>query len=111
MSQSSRSAHVNACALCRREVPRLTRHHLIPRSRHKNKRNKKLFTREEVHRRVISLCPACHRQIHALFSEKELETTYNTLEKLQSMPQVQRFVEWIGQQRAGKRIKIRRGKQ
>ena len=75
-------------------VERRTKHHLIPRSRHTNKRVKTRFSREELHR-TVSLCPACHRQVHRTLTEKELERGYNTVEALLSHPEIHRFVRWI----------------
>jgi hypothetical protein len=86
---------VSTCQMCEREVDELTKHHLIPRTRHKNKKNKRDFSREEVHERVIWICRPCHKNIHALITEKEMERTYNTLESLLSHMEVKRFVEWI----------------
>ena len=83
-----------ACELCGRVVERRTRHHLIPRSRHGNKRVKRSFSREELHR-TVPLCGACHRQIHRTLTEKELEREYNTVEALLSHPDIFRFVRWI----------------
>jgi len=76
-------------------VEELTEHHLIPRTRHKNKRNKKVFTRQEVKLRKIRVCQPCHSKIHSVFSEKELEREFNTLEKLRGHPEIQKFVKWI----------------
>ena len=59
------------CELCERTVSTLTKHHLIPRTRHKNKRNKKRFDRAEVRRRIAWLCRPCHKQIHSLLDEKQ----------------------------------------
>ena len=83
------------CGLCGRVVKRRTRHHLIPRSRHGNKRVKRSFSREELHR-TVPLCEACHHQIHRTLTEKELEREYNTVEALLSHPGISRFVRWIG---------------
>jgi len=49
--------HVQFCQLCGRQVGLLTRHHLIPRTRHANKRNKRDFERKEVKHRIAWLCP------------------------------------------------------
>jgi len=84
------------CELCERSVEILTRHHLIPRTRHKNKRNKKLFGRDDVKTRILWICRACHDNVHAVVSEKELERDYNTFEKLAAHPDVQKFSDWIG---------------
>jgi hypothetical protein len=83
-----------ACGLCDRKVQRLTRHHLVPRTRHKNKRNKKTFDWREIHR-TVGLCPPCHRHIHVAIPNKELEREYNTIEALKAHPGVERFVEWV----------------
>ena len=91
---TSGSENGGACGLCGRVVERRTRHHLIPRSRHTNKRVKTRFTREELHR-TVSLCPACHRQVHRTLTEKELERGYNTVEALLSHPEIHGFVRWI----------------
>ena len=84
-----------SCALCGRIVPQLTRHHLIPRTRHRNKRNKRDFARSEVKSRVVMICRACHNQVHALFTEKTLEREFNTLETLANHPEIIRFVNWV----------------
>jgi 5-methylcytosine-specific restriction endonuclease McrA len=94
------------CALCGREE-RLTRHHLIPRTRHHNKRNKQDFDREAV-KETVGLCRPCHSQVHALLSEKELEREWNTIEKIREHPDVVRFVEWIAGKPAGFRVPVRR---
>ncbi|MFP3874891.1 MAG: hypothetical protein ACLFQT_11080 [Thiohalophilus sp.] len=43
----------------------MTKHYLIPRTRHRNKRVKKLFSREEMTGRVLWLCRPCHHHIHS----------------------------------------------
>lgn len=80
--------------MCGRVVERRTRHHLIPRTRHGNKRVKRTFSREELNR-TVPLCPACHRQIHRALTEKALEREYNTVQALLSHPDISRFVRWI----------------
>ena len=62
---------VGACAICKRHET-LTRHHLIPRTRHHNKRNKREFDRATV-KTVVGICRPCHSQIHSVLSEKQLE--------------------------------------
>ena len=88
------------CELCGRPVQRLTRHHLVPRTRHKNKKNKKTFDRREIHH-TVGLCSPCHRHIHTVLHNKELERDYNTLEALKSHPDVEKFVVWIGKKPHG----------
>ena len=88
------NADGGACELCERTVRKLTRHHPVPRTRHKNKRNKKTFDRQEVYH-TVGLCSPCHRHVHVVLDNKELEREYNTLEALRAHPDVGRFVEWI----------------
>lgn len=79
----------------------LTRHHLIPRTRHHNRRTKRDFDREEMQARILWLCRPCHNQVHVLFSEKQLANEYNTREALLADAELQRFVQWIGTKPAG----------
>lgn len=83
------------CELCERAEVSLTRHHLVPRTRHSNKLNKKLFDRVDVVERIALLCRPCHKMIHALFTEKQLEREFNTLAALRAQGDVARFVDWI----------------
>lgn len=83
------------CEMCDREVDETSQHHLIPQTRHSNKKNKKLFDRKEVKERKVDLCQPCHSKIHSVFTEKELERTYNTLEIIQSHPEIVKFIVWI----------------
>jgi len=70
------------CALCGRELgTRWNKHHLVPRS---------LKGKETVNVHLV-----CHKQIHALFSEKELARHYHTVERLLEHEDMAKFVEWI----------------
>lgn len=86
---------VSHCELCGRAVHALTRHHLVPLTRHSNRRNQRDFDRNDVKKRVAWLCRPCHNQVHALFTEKMLEREFNTLERLAAHPEVMKFVAWI----------------
>jgi len=88
------------CELCGRPGTTLTRHHLIPRTRHANQKAKRDFTREE-RQAVAWICRPCHNQIHALLTEKELERDFRTLAQIAAHPEIARFVEWIREKPAG----------
>lgn len=92
--------NAGVCELCARVVEKRARHHLIPRTRHGNKRVKRLWSREELNR-TVPLCSGCHRQIHRSLTEKDLEREYNTVEALLSHPEVSRFVDWISKKPHG----------
>lgn len=88
-------AQPEACELCERPASALTRHHLIPRTRHSNRRARRRFARHEMSHRILWVCRPCHNQIHAAISEKELERFYHTPERLLAHPVIARFVDWI----------------
>ena len=77
------------CELCRRKgVPKVTEHHLIP--------------REEGGKdgEVAWLCEICHKQIHALYTNKELAIRLNTLENLESDDKISKYLKYIRKQPA-----------
>ena len=88
------------CELCGRRVgeDRLTRHHLLPRSRaRKMKRRKK--RRQELKRRdqdrTVALCGPCHRNVHTSIGNTDLERGYDSVEALRDHPGVRRFTRWV----------------
>lgn len=90
------------CELCCREMDKLTVHHLIPRQYSKRK---KLDIGP-----TINICSACHKQIHALFDNKQLAKELNTLAKLQQEPKIKKFLSWIKKQDPNKKVVVRRQK-
>ena len=87
------------CELCRREgVPKVTEHHLIP--------------REEGGKdgEVTWLCESCHKQIHALYTNKELAIRLNTLDSLESDDKISKYLKYIRKQPASKKVKVRKSK-
>jgi hypothetical protein len=89
------------CQLCGRRMSLLTRHHLIPRTRHRKKRNRRLFERIEVRTRILWICRPCHDHIHEILSEKEMEAQYHSREALLAHPVIARFVAWIAKKPDG----------
>jgi len=69
------------CVLCKRKVEGLVKHHLIP----KQKGGKD----------TILVCIPCSKQIHALFSNRELKQIYNTLNKLKSSGKIKKWIKWV----------------
>ncbi len=98
------------CELCGRLVNEVTRHHLIPQTRHSNKKNKRDFDREEVKTRLALLCRPCHKQVHACLTEKELERSYNTLEELKVHREIARFVDWIKDKPADTHVVVKKNR-
>jgi hypothetical protein len=96
----------NRCELCKREVATVTQHHVIPRATHKRKKRREGYTQEALNR-VIWICAPCHKNIHAVLTEKELADEYNTIEKLIAYPAIAKFTIWVRKQ-ADAPIRVRR---
>lgn len=79
----------NKCETCGLEAD-LTKHHLCPASRCKNK-YKAIKEDESNH---IWICRSCHDQIHALYTESELRDKYSTLDALMKAPEFAKYVNW-----------------
>ena len=84
------------CELCLRESVRFTGHHLVPRSRGGKFGPK------------ARLCPTCHRQLHAMFSEKTLANELNSIERLRADPAFAGYLKWAGKQKDGATFRVRR---
>ena len=83
------------CALCGRAVARLTKHHLRPRS--------------EGGVETERLCGACHRQVHALFTNRTLAVELDTLHKLRANEQIARYLRWAAKQH-DRHIRVRKSR-
>lgn len=77
------------CGLCGRAVAdqELDLHHLIPKS--------------QGGRKTVPLHRICHRQIHALLTEKELARNYPSIATLLTHPGIERFVQWVRRKPTG----------
>jgi RNase P subunit RPR2 len=84
---------IGICEICEREGVPITKHHLIPKSKHGSE--------------TIDVCRPCGKQIHALFTLSELKNRYNTLQKLKREPRMVKFIDWIRKRRKID-IKVRR---
>ncbi|MCA0987645.1 HNH endonuclease [Guptibacillus algicola] len=82
------------CELCGRSGVTCTVHHLTP--------------KEEggTFEPTANLCVACHKQIHALYSNQELAIRLNTVRKLKEDEKIRRFLKWIKKQPPTKRVKV-----
>ncbi len=88
------------CELCGRLVreDRLTRHHLLPRSRARKKKRRRKG-RQELRRRdparTVALCAPCHRNVHLSIGNADLERGYDSVEALRDHPGVRKFTDWV----------------
>ncbi|GGK16995.1 HNH endonuclease [Deinococcus malanensis] len=90
-----------ACALCQRETPVLTQHHLMPvlAGRRKGMKVQDLPT--------VGLCSACHGYVHNTFSNADLAGPYSSLEALQEHEGVIKFVKWVQKQPVSRAVKVK----
>ena len=86
------------CGLCKRESPRFTSHHLIPRAR-----GGRLGPQ-------VKLCPTCHRQLHALFLETTLAKELHSIELIRANPHMSDFLRWARRQKGPTSFRVRRAK-
>lgn len=82
------------CPLCLREVPEVSDHHLVPKSRGG--------------RVTEPICLDCHRMVHVLFDNRTLERELSTVEALQAEPRMARYLAWIAKRPGGRRYRARR---
>lgn len=72
------------CPLCGRPLAEpMNRHHLVPLS----KGGKGIPT--------LMMHKICHVKIHAVLTERELMTHYNTIERLQEQEEIAKFIKWV----------------
>lgn len=86
------------CNLCERKVSTLTEHHLTPREYG----GKDLDT--------AMLCIPCHKQIHALFTNKELAVKFNSIDKLKNNEKINRYLKFIKKHPGDSHIQIKKSK-
>jgi 5-methylcytosine-specific restriction enzyme A len=90
---------ISQCELCEREGVEITEHHLIPREEGGGKLAK------------ANLCIPCHKQIHALYTNKELAARLNTIQDLKSDEKISKFISWVRKQASTTLIKTKRSNQ
>lgn len=95
------------CKLCQRTQVALTRHHLIPQSRHNKARTKRQFAKSEMTGDIAMLCRPCHSQIHRIFSNQALAEYYHSIERLQAHTEVEKFIQWIKKRPAGSKVRVK----
>ena len=71
------------CPICKRDIPPeyQEKHHITP----KCKKGKV----------KVPVCCTCGDMVHKLFTNKELEKQYNSIEKISEHPDVVKWVNWV----------------
>lgn len=88
----------NICELCHRKIDNLTKHHLLP--------------REEggCEEHISYICSDCHRQIHALYTNKELAIRLDTIDKLKEDEKISKYLKFIRKQPGSKVATIKKSR-
>jgi hypothetical protein len=100
--EATTPGRINICELCDRQMEFLTVHHLIPRQMAKRRGDSMGAT--------IDICGACHKQIHTLFTNRELAQEFNSATKLKHHPGMAKFLHWVRKQDPGKKVRVQRGR-
>ncbi|MGL4336082.1 MAG: hypothetical protein ACRCST_04245 [Turicibacter sp.] len=88
-----------SCQLCNRTSIPLTKHHLLPREE----------GGKEEH--IAIVCCDCHRQIHALYTNKELAVRLNSIESLKMDDKFSKFLTFIKKQPSSKKMRVIKSKE
>ena len=83
---------MESCPLCNRPIIHAASHHLVPACRGG--------------KATLCICKDCHRVIHSIFTNKELEKEYHTVESLLSHEKFKKMVDFISKQDPGGRVKV-----
>lgn len=84
------------CPLCERPMYHGSDHHLVPRSRGG--------------KATQAICNDCHKAIHALFTNKELEQKYNTVESLLADERFAKMAKFLSKQDPTRRYRAKRAR-
>ncbi|MEG8053644.1 HNH endonuclease [Sphingomonas aerolata] len=81
-ARTAQSADDPPCALCGRPLGhRVERHHVVPKS--------------EGGTQTVPVHPICHRTIHAFVANRDLATSYATMDQLRAREDIARYLRWI----------------
>ena len=86
------------CELCKREVSELTEHHLLPKQR-----GGKCFN-------TTLLCKTCHKQIHALYTNRELGARLFSIDRLNNDSKIKKYLNFIKKYPGDTEINIKKSK-
>ena len=76
----------NVCSICERAMIKgryIDEHHLIPKAK-----NGKYTDKILIHR-------ICHDKIHSIWTESELASYYNTVERIRTNSDMMKFIKWV----------------
>lgn len=91
---------IEKCPLCKRDLIHPSDHHLKPKCRGGKKDEENM----------VLICADCHSAIHGLFSNKELEREYNSVDALLSDDKLCKAIKFISKQDPNRRLRTKRAK-
>lgn len=84
------------CPLCNRPMHYASDHHLVPKTRGGKD--------------TVTICYDCHQAIHSLFSNKDLENKYNTVDSLLSDERFAKTAKFISRQDPTRKTRTKNAK-
>jgi polyferredoxin len=86
------------CPFCKRDIPSrlIERHHIMTKGVDKNA--------------VIPICNACHKTIHCLFSNREIQEEFHTVKSLLSNEKFASAIKFIKKQAPTSKINVKKAK-
>lgn len=86
------------CPLCQRDIPKplMERHHIK--------------TKEVDREAVVPICNACHKTIHALFSNRQIADEFNSIQALRESDQFAKALKFIRKQNPHTKIRVKKAK-
>jgi hypothetical protein len=84
------------CPICERPNYHPSDHHMVPRSRGG--------------KTTETICQDCHKAIHAVFTNKELESTYHTVDALMGNEEFAKMAKFISKQDPAGKVTTRKSK-
>lgn len=86
------------CELCDRKVSEITEHHLIPKERGGKNCDTAL------------LCKVCHKQVHALYTNRELAARLFSISRLKDEEKIKKYLKFIRNHPGDAHITIKKSK-
>lgn len=91
------------CGFCLRSGLKLTFHHLIPKKMHKKKYVIKVHPNHDFNTYGVYLCIPCHKQLHKVFSHKELALEYYEVAKIMDSEEMRYAIKFNAKQKKQKK--------
>lgn len=95
MKQPKKKYPNKRCQYCNRFVRILQTHHIIPKLMLRRMNYKKRKELRRTSKITVRLCRDCHRQIHSMFTNKELKNQFNDMNKITETKEFKKYLSFI----------------